>query len=383
MKRTLITLFQILLINCCFGQSVDTAAVRILHQSFNKLAAIENLSYSVIKNDTMVRAGRQTMVTKTEVQGNIKKNTYQHFRFDDGAEWLIRKDTVYKKKSGLAAITYSNGYTKHEILAYTPEVILGANPQVLTNNNSSLKFSATAGDFYVIDIVTKMNYNSTEVIGKRYFTRIWINKTSLLPARRLMYSKRLDSGKEAIDIYDFLLTINNPDNDGYHPSQFFIAQISKQTEPETLKPGNFAPKFTATDVRTGKPISLAAFKNKVIVLDFWYLSCMPCRELMPKIEQLHKAFKGKQVAFIGINFVDTNPKQINQYLKNKQITYQHYYKAQQARLHYKIYAAPTTMVIGKDGKIKWVDVGLGADTEAHLAQAIKTELAVNIKPNNY
>ncbi|MFD2145026.1 TlpA family protein disulfide reductase [Mucilaginibacter antarcticus] len=228
-----------------------------------------------------------------------------------------------------------------------------------------------------------MNYNSTEVISKRYFTRIWINKTNLLPTRRLMYSKRLESGKEAIDIYDFKLTINNPGIDGYNPSQFFIAQISKQPEPETLKPGDFAPKFSATDVRTGKPISLAALKNKVVVLDFWYLSCMPCRELMSKMERLHNQFKGKAVAIIGINFTDTSPKQINKYLKSKQITYQQYYKAQQAKLDFKVYAAPTTMVIGKDGKIKWIEVGMAEDTESHLAQAIKTELAINIKQHNY
>lgn len=46
-----------------------------------------------------------------------------------------------------------------------------------------------------------------------------------------------------------------------------------------------APDFTLTD-RNGQPWSLKAQRGKTVVLNFWTMTCQPCIEEMPSLEQL-------------------------------------------------------------------------------------------------
>jgi thiol-disulfide isomerase/thioredoxin len=49
------------------------------------------------------------------------------------------------------------------------------------------------------------------------------------------------------------------------------------------------------------PVSLAAFRGKVVVLDFWFTGCGACRLLAPRLIQLEKQFEKQNVIFISIN----------------------------------------------------------------------------------
>jgi peroxiredoxin len=46
-----------------------------------------------------------------------------------------------------------------------------------------------------------------------------------------------------------------------------------------------APDFTLTD-QTGQPWSLKAQRGKTVVINFWTMTCQPCIEEMPSLEQL-------------------------------------------------------------------------------------------------
>jgi thiol-disulfide isomerase/thioredoxin len=65
--------------------------------------------------------------------------------------------------------------------------------------------------------------------------------------------------------------------------------------------------FTLTDV-SGKKVYLSEFRNKVVLLDFWYTGCGNCRELAPIMVKIEKEFKNKNVQFIGVS-IDKNKAQ--------------------------------------------------------------------------
>ncbi|WP_421943330.1 TlpA family protein disulfide reductase [Pedobacter sp.] len=54
-------------------------------------------------------------------------------------------------------------------------------------------------------------------------------------------------------------------------------------------------KTTHTFLRDGVPLqdNLGPFKDKLIILDFWATWCSPCIAMMPKMDSLQKAFRGK------------------------------------------------------------------------------------------
>lgn len=64
-------------------------------------------------------------------------------------------------------------------------------------------------------------------------------------------------------------------------------------------PGSVAPLFTKTDI-DGKTLSLADFKGRYVMLDFWASWCVPCRKGNPHMIEVYKKYKSKGLEIIGI-----------------------------------------------------------------------------------
>ncbi|TDQ08454.1 TlpA family protein disulfide reductase [Pedobacter metabolipauper] len=390
MKKTVILFSLFLSAYYCSGQSIDTAALGILQRSYDKLAKIETLSYQLIKLDTMIREGRNLSAIKSAVRGTIKKNGDWYMHFEDHSAWLLHNDTLYKKQPPHAeSTTYTTRWNSHDLTAFSAHNILGTQRPVLRWDIASLAFvpGSEKEKFYIIDIVRKkIDYGTAEIESKEHYNRYWIDKKSLLPVRRMMYGKRLESGKEAIDIYDFSVSITTSDTNDYDLSEFLSGPLEEEAEKtgiENLETGTMAPSFSATDVRNGKPVSQKEYKGKVVLLDFWYISCMPCRILIPKIQRLQEKFKNEDVAIIGINVSDSSSTEIMKFLKERKILFSQYYKTGSLAKDYKLYAFPTTMIIGRDGRVKLVEVGEAENIAQKLEQAIRKELESPAPVNNH
>jgi thiol-disulfide isomerase/thioredoxin len=58
---------------------------------------------------------------------------------------------------------------------------------------------------------------------------------------------------------------------------------------------------------TGKPISSNDYTNTVLVVNFWYASCAPCRAEAPDLQTLNQQFSEQGANFLGINVRDQAP----------------------------------------------------------------------------
>ena len=53
--------------------------------------------------------------------------------------------------------------------------------------------------------------------------------------------------------------------------------------------------------RDGHPITLSAYKGKVVLVSFWATWCIPCRQEMPALERLWREMKSSGLVVIAIN----------------------------------------------------------------------------------
>lgn len=140
-----------------------------------------------------------------------------------------------------------------------------------------------------------------------------------------------------------------------------LTRLEKQynaikSEYSTIARGETAPAFTAYDVN-GKSYSSADYAGKVMVLDFWFSGCVPCKAEMPYMEQLAEKMKGENIRFLTLS-LDTGEQLLNMwkaFVKNKngevlQLNVPNGFKSELAK-HYKIRSVPRIIIIDQQGKI--------------------------------
>lgn len=59
--------------------------------------------------------------------------------------------------------------------------------------------------------------------------------------------------------------------------------------------------FSLTDYATGNPVSLSDYKGRVVLVNFWYPKCGPCRGEFPYIEAALEKYKDQGFAVLAIN----------------------------------------------------------------------------------
>lgn len=89
------------------------------------------------------------------------------------------------------------------------------------------------------------------------------------------------------------------------------------TQKMLIAPGAVAPKFAYKDIN-GKEYSLESLKGKLVYIDFWATWCGPCRHELPYLEEVEKAYEGKNIVFISMS-VDTDMVAWDKMVKEKKM----------------------------------------------------------------
>jgi thiol-disulfide isomerase/thioredoxin len=116
-------------------------------------------------------------------------------------------------------------------------------------------------------------------------------------------------------------------------------------------------------------------KGKVTVVDLWATWCGPCLEEIPTYNQLYDAFKGQDVAIVGIA-VDSPRRDIPSKVRQLGIKYPVLIGDDQALQAFgRVQAFPTVFVMSKEGKIYKHYVGTVPKKRETIKQDIEHLLA--------
>ena len=119
----------------------------------------------------------------------------------------------------------------------------------------------------------------------------------------------------------------------------------------------------------GKPLKLSDLKGKVIVLNFWFVGCPPCRIEMPGLNTLTDEFKDEDVVFIA--FALDNAEALREFLKEKEFTYQIVPDSSKIASLYGVKVYPTHVLINKKGELEFMLTGGSEDRHEQLRPLIK------------
>ncbi len=139
----------------------------------------------------------------------------------------------------------------------------------------------------------------------------------------------------------------------------------QQKQKTLLNISDKAPDWTLLDPE-GRKVSLSQYKDKIVVMDFWAVWCGPCKVLMPALQKIHDRFKDRGVFVIGIDSpmgVEGETARAPQYMKNMGYTYTLLLEGDATAKIYQVPSLPTLYIIGADGNILYVGVGVESEGE--------------------
>ncbi|MGN7784702.1 redoxin domain-containing protein [Niabella sp. 22666] len=119
--------------------------------------------------------------------------------------------------------------------------------------------------------------------------------------------------------------------------------------------GKYAPAFTQADT-SGAAVSLASFKGKYVLIDFWASWCGPCRAENPNVVENFEKYKNRNFTVLGVSLDRENAKdKWLQAIHDDKLTWTHvsdlkFWDNEVAKL-YGVGAIPQNFLLDPSGKI--------------------------------
>ena len=157
-----------------------------------------------------------------------------------------------------------------------------------------------------------------------------------------------------------------------------VAMLKKQEEAKKIQKSLVAgvkfPDFDEKDVE-GKPLSIAAYKGKVVLVDFWATWCGPCVAELPNVMKAYEKHHDNGFEIVGIS-LDTDRQKLEKFIAQKKMTWPQYFDGTgwESKLgqKYGVNSIPATYLLDGEGKI--IAKNLRGDA---LEEAVAKALAKN------
>jgi peroxiredoxin len=134
--------------------------------------------------------------------------------------------------------------------------------------------------------------------------------------------------------------------------------------------GAAAPDFTLRTV-DGQNLRLNEQRGRVVLVNFWATWCGPCRQEMPHLNRLYEKYRASGLVLLGVN-VDENTRAAVDVAAKLGVTFPVLPDTDKtvSRL-YDLRAMPSTVLIDRDGRVRYLHRGYLAGYEDNYDRQIR------------
>lgn len=140
---------------------------------------------------------------------------------------------------------------------------------------------------------------------------------------------------------------------------FFFSNPSENT-PAALYPpriGQPMPDLALKDL-SGNLVRVSDFAGQPLLINAWATWCPPCRAEMPLLNEYYLQHKAQGFVILAVNAGETQP-QVSQFISQTGFSFPVLLDADTAALSkLGVFSFPTSIVVGRDGNVKKIHVGL-------------------------
>jgi thiol-disulfide isomerase/thioredoxin len=200
--------------------------------------------------------------------------------------------------------------------------------------------------------------------------------SQVLYMEAMLYMEVLNNPAKGKELIEKLKT-DFPDTKLGKNADSILQSLDKQAEAKkiqsALAPGVAFPDFNVKSV-ADQPLSVAALKGKIVLIDFWATWCGPCRAELPNVIATYGKYHDKGFEIIGVS-LDSDREKLDSFLKQQNgMTWPQFFDGKgwsnELAVKYGVEAIPFTVLVGADGKI----IGTNLRGEA-LGEAVGNALA--------
>lgn len=160
-----------------------------------------------------------------------------------------------------------------------------------------------------------------------------------------------------------------------------LARLEKMPKPKEsafFKNGEKIKLPNTTDI-DGSKLRLKESTGKILVLNFWFINCPPCRTEIPDLNELVESYKGNEnIQFIAVA-LDAKSN-LETFLKQIPFKYQIVDNGRFITDKFNIRSYPTHVILDTEGKVYFHTSGLATNTVYWLKKSIDQLLSQSAQP---
>lgn len=121
-----------------------------------------------------------------------------------------------------------------------------------------------------------------------------------------------------------------------------------------------------------EPLKLDSLRGRVVVVDFWTFGCYNCRNTLPSLKAWDARYREQGLTIIGVHSPESDSEKVEQTVRREvrslglryPVVTDNEYETWRA---FGIQAWPTTVILDKQGRVRFVHIGEGLYQEMETA----------------